>query len=236
MSNDGLDAIGMGKVAKAIPAAAWKEVTHTFCETFSQLIAPITATTTGLARLIEARFNRLTAPEQESALEAVNVAVERVRQTASEAAKPAAAIIIASIESVAVETDETMRELWINLIAQEMSGAQVHPEFPQLLRRMSREDARTFVSIAEASNRPFVQKLASALWQALQKNPFIWVALGTPRSKTTFSHEHLIRLGLIKRVEEDEYRLTRTGRAFLSSVTDPSEALRVNAEESDVQK
>lgn len=236
MSKDGIDVIGAGKVAKAIPAAAWKEVSHTLCETFSQLIAPLTATTTGVARLIEARFNRLTAPEQEFAFEAVNVAVERVRPTASETAKPAAAVIIASIESVAIETDETMRKLWINLIAQEMSGGQVHPEFPQLLRRMSREDARTFLSIAEASNRPFVQKLASALWQALQKNPLVWVALGTPRSKTTFSNEHLIRLGLIKRVEEDEYRLTRTGRAFLSSVTDPSEALCVTAEESEGQK
>jgi hypothetical protein len=62
--SDGLDIVGIGKAARAIPAKAWTTVVETACEIFKQLLAPITGTTTGLGRLIEAKFDRLVDAER----------------------------------------------------------------------------------------------------------------------------------------------------------------------------
>jgi hypothetical protein len=59
MSNDekSLDLTGVGKLAKAIPPSSWNKIVKTACDTFTSIIAPITATTTGLGRLIQAKFD-----------------------------------------------------------------------------------------------------------------------------------------------------------------------------------
>jgi hypothetical protein len=67
-----LDFTGIGKVAKAIPAKSWNILVTTACDTFSQLIAPITATTYGLGRLIQAKFNGMTDVQKVLAADAVN--------------------------------------------------------------------------------------------------------------------------------------------------------------------
>ncbi|WP_238115046.1 hypothetical protein [Vibrio cincinnatiensis] len=51
MSEDGLDIVGIGKLAKAIPEKSWNKVVATACETFEKCLAPITETTGGIGRL-----------------------------------------------------------------------------------------------------------------------------------------------------------------------------------------
>ena len=47
MTNEdsGLDLTGAGALANAIPKKGWKKLIDTACDTFSDLIAPITMTT-----------------------------------------------------------------------------------------------------------------------------------------------------------------------------------------------
>src|SRR5688572_31136443 len=48
MSEDqSLDIVGVGRLAKAIPQAAWRRVVDTACDTFEKAVAPITETTSG---------------------------------------------------------------------------------------------------------------------------------------------------------------------------------------------
>ena len=52
MSEDGTgDLAGIGKIAEAIPEAGWQKAIDTACDTFTDLIAPITRTTAGLGGL-----------------------------------------------------------------------------------------------------------------------------------------------------------------------------------------
>ena len=96
---------------------------------FANAIAPFTATTSGIGRLIEAKFDRLV--EAEKVLAAENVAktaakVARSRRLPSGKAK--ARIVVAAIEASGRETDPVMRELWSNLLAQEeITDGTVHP-------------------------------------------------------------------------------------------------------------
>jgi hypothetical protein len=55
--HSGLDLLGAGKVAKAIPSEVYTRVTATVCKTFEQLVAPLTQTTDGLGRLIHQKFD-----------------------------------------------------------------------------------------------------------------------------------------------------------------------------------
>ena len=54
-----LDITGVGKLAKAIPAKAWAQIVDTACTTFRQVVAPVTALTSGVGRLLDAKFDAL---------------------------------------------------------------------------------------------------------------------------------------------------------------------------------
>lgn len=60
MSEEGTgDLAGIGKIAEAIPEAGWQKAIDTACDTFTDLIAPITKTTAGLGGLIQAKFDAM---------------------------------------------------------------------------------------------------------------------------------------------------------------------------------
>ncbi|MCB1885562.1 MAG: DUF4393 domain-containing protein [Geminicoccaceae bacterium] len=50
---------------------------------------------------------------------------------------PSARRLVSAIEEASVESDENLRDIWANLIANEMSVGGVHPEFPRILSRLS---------------------------------------------------------------------------------------------------
>jgi len=76
--NTGLNVVGVGKLAKAIPQKAWVQVVDTACKTFSDAIAPLTALTSGIGRLIEAKFDCLVDAEKVLAAGTMAGAQEKV--------------------------------------------------------------------------------------------------------------------------------------------------------------
>jgi len=107
-----LDLTGAGKLAKAIPPKAWNKIVDTACKAFSDLIAPITKTTAGVGRLIEAKFKRMTEVEKVFAADAVQRAKEKVEKSKRKMSqKPKSRNLIAAIEGAANETDDSLTRL-----------------------------------------------------------------------------------------------------------------------------
>ncbi len=162
MSEDkSLDIIGAGKIAEAIPDAAWTTVVDTACDTFRRTILPLTAITSGVGRLIEAKFNRLVDAEKVVISNTMFRATEKAtrnNQKQKEAHKTA--IILKVIESASSEVDATLQELWTNLVANELVDGSIHPEFVRILSRLSTADAQRLIEIAQSSKQRSSLKLA----------------------------------------------------------------------------
>lgn len=226
--DSGLDLLGAGKLARAIPAKAWVQVVGTACDTFTSAIAPFTATTSGIGRLITAKFDRLVDAEKVLAAQTMARATEKVttsKKTPNGTAK--ASIVIAAIESSATETDGVLRELWANLLAQELVTGSVHPEFPRVLSRLSSSDAKVLAQIAEREGSKSVDlKRAIKRFTASISILGAGIAIGVPDEERTFTHEHLVSLNLTK-LRDGAWALTLTGQAFIQSVTDSWHSDRV---------
>jgi hypothetical protein len=222
----GLDVVGIGKLAKAIPQKAWVQVVDTACKTFREAIAPFTALTSGTGRLIEAKFDRLVDTEKVLAAEAMSKAQEKIAQSKKKPSGSAKAkIIIAAIEATATETDMVARELWSNLLAQEIVNGNVHPEFPKILGRLSASDAQLLAQIAErqkdksAQLKIAIKAFSASISYILRIAAVELIQPVQPDEKGSFAHEHLANLNLIRR-REGVWGLTLTGKAFIQSVSD----------------
>lgn len=217
----GLDIVGVGKFAKAIPQKAWVQVVDTACKTFREAIAPFTALTSGTGRLIEAKFDRLVDAEKVLAAEAMAKAQEKIAQSKKKGAgKAKANIVITAIEATATETDVVIRELWSNLLAQEIVNGNVHPEFPRILSRLSASDAQLLAQVAERQKNKSAQlKIAIKKFSASISIFGIAAELMQPDEEGSFAHEHLASLNLVRR-KEGTWGLTLTGKAFIQSVSD----------------
>ena len=217
----GLDIVGAGKLAKAIPQKAWVQLVDTACTTFKAALAPLTATTSGIGRLIEAKFDRLVDAEKLLAAQMMSRATEKViesKRTPKGTAK--ASIVIAAIEASASETDAVLRELWSNLVAQEITEGSVHPEFPKILSRLSASDAKLLAEIAEREkDKSATLKRALKRFSASISVFGASIELLDPENSASFAHEHLAALHLI-RSAQGSASLTLTGKAFIESVSD----------------
>ncbi len=60
----GLDVVGLAKLAKAITTKARAQLVDTACSTFRESVAPFTAVTSGIGRLIDAKSDRLVGAEK----------------------------------------------------------------------------------------------------------------------------------------------------------------------------
>lgn len=129
-----------------------------------------------------------------------------------------ASIIVAAIVASGCQTDPLLRELWSNLLAQEFVTANVHPEFPHILSRLSAADAQLLAQIVDREHaktedlKRVITKFSAGVLG------FSIAVLGSER--TSFTHEHLCQLNLITK-NEGLWRLTHTGRAFIEAVTEP---------------
>ena len=215
-----LDLTGMGKLAKAIPASSWNKLVKTACDTFTQLLAPITAATTGRGRLIQAKFDGMVDAQKVLAADAVKKATKKVANTGRKPkGNPKSLILIQAIDNASNETDVNLREIWSNLMANEILDNQVHPEFPRLLERLSSNDAVTLAEIAEESRKDSVKRATRAIVYGLKIMGVSFSALVEEASD--FSREHLRNLNLIKKTS-GQWRLTLFGEEFLKAVADPA--------------
>ena len=215
-----LDLTGIGKLAKAIPASSWNKLVKTACDTFTQFLSPITSATTGLGRLIQAKFDGMVDVQKVLAADAVKKATEKVTNTGKKPkGNPKSLIMIRAIENASNETDPNLREIWSNLMANEIIDNQVHPEFPKLLERLSSNDAVTLAEIADESKKDSVKKATRSIVYGLQIMGISFSAL--VEEATDFSREYLQNLSLIKKTS-GQWRLTFFGEEFLKAVADPA--------------
>lgn len=211
-----LDIAGIGRLAKAIPAKAWTQIVDTACTTFRQVVAPITALTSGVGRLIDAKFDALAEAPKVLAAETFTRASEKVRISRKPLASGVnAKILIDVIDNSSTETDPLLRELWANLLAEEFVSGEVHPEFPKILVRLSAKDAQTLARIAQQSSSKEV--LAKLRINSLLASFSLFGVELQFKQGGSFVHEHLQNLDLIKR-DGGAWALTLTGAEFLRTV------------------
>lgn len=217
-----MDLTGVGKLAQAIPASAWSEVVHTACDTFSKFLAPIIETTSGIGRLIQAKFDRFVEAEKVLAADLVVRASQKARASRKRSRRPAQApIILVALEHGATQTDETLRELWSNLLAQELATGSVHPEFPTILSKLSAAEALILAEVAQ-SGKDKSRKVKAFVASLTVSVAGFGVSLGDlSRDPYVFEHEHLRLLNLIEN-RGGVWWLTLIGEEFIGAVSDPS--------------
>ena len=211
-----LDITGVGKIARAIPAKAWTQVVDTACTTFREVIAPLTSLSSGVGRLIDAKFDRLVEAEKVLVADTFSKACEKVKaRSQRKLAPPNARILIGVMDGTSIETDLLLRELWANLLAREIASGAVHPEFPSILARLSAQDAQTLAQIAESTGSKDAAMKATVS-KVLVSFSLLGMELEFKRD-TSFNHEHLKALALIERAG-GRWSLTLTGQEFLKVV------------------
>ncbi|RYY02159.1 MAG: DUF4393 domain-containing protein [Gammaproteobacteria bacterium] len=150
--NEGLDLIGLGKLAKAIPEDVYKQTTEVAVSTFTKLIAPITESTSGLGRYIRQKFDHMVEVEKAIAVYSIQNAVAKAEAKAGKHGLDVitpihAKSFIMSIEECAKETDPTLHEMWENLIADQLINNNFHPHFVKILSHFSPAEARLLISL-----------------------------------------------------------------------------------------
>ena len=244
--NRSIDIMGVGKLAEAIPTESWNRAVNTACDTFESLLAPITSVTSGTARLISAKFDRLVDAEKLLATRMLESASKKASNSASKSNRiPRASIIIKAIEASSTETDETLQELWSNLLANELVDNSIHPEFIQILSRLNSTDAYRLIELAERSDEPPKKVTLSFKIFGFPIN-----LKNVVEEPTDFTNIHLSNLGLIERPTVEvskngtiEYHsavywsLTIVGEAFISAVINPAiESVEVDKKDLDYQQ
>lgn len=134
----GLDLVGFGKIAEAIPKEVYVQSSETLNDTFTKLIAPITATTEGFGRYLKQKFDNMVEAEKALATYSVEKALAKAKEKAE---KQGIALIppshpksfIKSIEEASKETDPLLHEMWTNLLATQISEPNFHPHFVEIL-------------------------------------------------------------------------------------------------------
>lgn len=228
--NRSLDVAGIGKFAEAIPDEAWNQIVETACATFKEVVAPITATTGGLGRLITAKFDLLTDPEKLLASQTIQRANEKASNSKRKRkTSPNPTTICKVIEASSSETDATLNELWTNLLANEMVDNSCHPEFIRVLSRLSSTDAHRLIELAQRSSPPKMDKWNLRVFGVEIRGQV------DRQEPLTFTNTHLSNLGLIERPEiskkeggktvnkiADYYVLSVFGKAFMEAISNPS--------------
>lgn len=143
-----LDLLGIGKLAKAIPPKVYERTAATLLKTFEQVTAPITATTEGLGRYLHQKFSTMVDAEKAIATYTIEQAVERARARGALSAPRHPKTFVRAIEEASKETDPLLHEMWVNLLASQVSDIDAgHPHFVELLSHFSPAEARLLVSL-----------------------------------------------------------------------------------------
>lgn len=210
----------VAEITKVIPEAAWRRIVETACTTFDDCMAPLTNLTSGVGRLIKARFDRLTDIEKVLATHAIEEAKRRLDEEHL-STKPIEnpKTVLESIAGVSSETSIELHALWANLLAKEMATGSVHPEIPRVLSRMTPEDARLLADISTKARS--VSRLISFTLSAQRRSPspIDFIFQQHFRKSIRVNHGVLEGLNLI-REDSGSWRVTVFGEAFIAVVSD----------------
>ena len=207
------------------PKEAWIIAVKNATEVVREVLAPLTSTTIGLGRLIQAKFDGMVEVQKV-------LAADVLRRTQSKIAdKPVRptfnpAVVIAALEESSKQAEEEIREMWASLLAEELIEGGVHPELVRALSRMTSKDAEKLRTIAKNRRfRSFVSRTP--------KDPKPWVLRHFVRSpRDVFTYDVLIAIGLVRRDQDQNHALTSVGQELLRIVGPGPEKQR--EEESEV--
>lgn len=199
-------------VANALPKETWNQLSKTACSAFEKIIYPITASTEGIGRLIQTKFEILNIQQQIIASKCIQETkdkVDKITQNNHVVIKPL--VVYEALDNTDQQTDGTIRSLWSNLLAREFTEGSVHPEIAKILSNLTSQDALLLHKIAEKDAGPISVMVLKAFASK--------ITLGLMNEKRSFNHVHLQRLDLIQEIEL-VWCLTTTGREFMKCVSD----------------
>lgn len=148
----GLDLLGLGTLAKAIPKEVYERTTATLLSTFQKLTAPITETTSGLGRYLHQKFDTMVEVEKAIAIYTVEQAIQRAQSRRANEGKGLSPIahpkgFVKTIEEASKETDPLLHEMWTNLLATQLVEGSCHPHFVEVLPHFSPAEAQILASL-----------------------------------------------------------------------------------------
>ncbi|WP_439827620.1 hypothetical protein [Aeromonas enteropelogenes] len=194
-----------------------KEVWGTTIDIINKLIYPITATTVGIGKLIENKFNSLSDVQKIIAEQTLRETAEKIRNSGvkdfdSVVVKPQ--IIYTVLENTDSQSDDFIRSLWSNLTAREMSEGSIHPEIARTFAKLTAPD---LVVLSELySKNSSVTKL---IFQALAST----YTLGITRDPKSFHHVYLSDLGLITDIS-GKWLVTIKGKELMRCIAELKKA------------
>lgn len=196
-------------VLKNIP----KEVWGTTIDIINKLIFPITATTVGIGKLIEHKFNTLNAIQKIIAEQTLREATEKVNKSGVRdfsyvVVKPQ--IIYTVLENADCQSDDFIRSLWANLTAREMSEGSIHPEIARLFAKLTAPD---LVVLSELHSKS--ASVTKLIFQALAST----YTLGITRDPKSFHHVYLSELGLIADIS-GKWFVTTKGKELMRCISE----------------
>lgn len=207
------------EIVKAIPESSWDRMVDTACRTFESCVSPITESTSGIGRLLKERFDRLVSCEKIRTAEVIRLAISKAESSGKPTMNISNPRIMLDVMECSTDTfDDTLKELWSNLLAHEITDGDIHPEIPRALSRLTAADAQLLDKIR--SNQP------TARMNRMWKTHFTSGAesrakyFGDMRPKDSLSHAILSGLNIIEK-DDGTWTITIFGEAFIKAVTDP---------------
>jgi hypothetical protein len=149
--DSGLDLVGIGKLAKAIPSAVYTQTAKTALTTFEKVVAPITESLHGVGRWVRQKFDTMVEVEKAIAAYTIQEAMERAKarlKAGDELRKPShEKSFVIAFEQASKEVDPLLHELWTNLLASQLSDEASHPHFVELLAHLGPSEAALLISL-----------------------------------------------------------------------------------------
>jgi len=194
---------------KKIPKEVWSST----IDIINKLIYPITATTVGVGKLIEQKFQTLTDVQRIIAEQTLREAAEKIKQSnrskfENVIVKPQ--VIYSILDSADSQTDDFVRSLWANVAARELSEGSVHPEIARLFSKLTAPD---LVVLSEINSQN------SSLTKLILKAFASTYTLGISRDPKSFHHVYLSELGLIDDIS-GKWFVTTKGKELIRCISE----------------
>lgn len=129
---------------------SWNTVVGSAVGLLRDLLAPLTAATTGLGQIIRTRLDGMNEAEKVLAAKAVWEAQETLK-TKGKAVRAEAdpEVLLQVLQGAGSTANPTLHECWKNLLEKHLADDDVHPELLLFLKRLSPDDARLLVVVSK---------------------------------------------------------------------------------------
>lgn len=151
-SDSSIDIIGLGKTAKAIPTEVYVETTRGLIEAFNKIISPLTETTSDIGRYIRQKFDNMVDIEKAIGAFSVQKAVEKAQKKNGIREPKHLKSFIKSFEEASKETYPILHEMWVNILANQITDSSFHPRYVNILSSFSSDEANLLLKLNTREN------------------------------------------------------------------------------------